>query len=69
MSGNIRPQSYQLAEPLWTDPGSKSGISERELISTLKKETKKKKRSVGGELIVKHSPKILASEGKVTINV
>ena len=44
MSGNIRPQSYQLAEPLWTDPGSKSGISERELISTLKKERKKKKK-------------------------
>ena len=25
------------AEPLWTDPGIKSGISVRELISTLKK--------------------------------
>ena len=28
-------QSSQLAEPLWTDPGLKSGISVRELISTL----------------------------------
>ena len=36
-SGNIRLQSSQLAEPLWTDPDRKSGISLRELISTLKK--------------------------------
>ena len=36
-SGNTRPQSFQLAEPLWTDPGLKSGISLHELISTLKK--------------------------------
>ena len=33
-SGNIRPKSSQLAEPLWIDPGIESGISERELIST-----------------------------------
>ena len=37
-SGNIRSQSSQLAEPLWTDPGLKSGINVRELISALKKE-------------------------------
>ena len=43
LSGNIRPQSSQLAEPLWTDPGIKSGTSVRELISTLKK------KSAGGE--------------------
>ena len=36
-------QSSQLAEPLWTDPGIKSGISVRELISSLKK------KSAGGE--------------------
>ena len=42
MSGNIRPQSSQLAESLWTDPGIKSGISARELISTSKKKKKKK---------------------------
>ena len=35
-SGNTRPQSSQLAEPLWTDPGLNSGISVRELISSLK---------------------------------
>ena len=37
-SGNIRPQSSQLAEPLWTDPGIKNGISVRELIFFFKKE-------------------------------
>ena len=36
-SGNTRPGSSQLTEPLWTDPGLKSGISVRELVSTLKK--------------------------------
>ena len=36
LSGNIRPQSSQLAEPLWTDPGIHSGINMRELISTSK---------------------------------
>ena len=36
-SGNTRPQSSPIAEPLWTDPGLKSGISVREIISTLKK--------------------------------
>ena len=38
LSGNNRPQSSQLAEPLWTDPGIKSGIDVRELIFTKKKE-------------------------------
>ena len=33
LSGNIRLQSSQLVEPLWTDRGIKSGISVRELIS------------------------------------
>ena len=33
-SGNTGLQSSQLAEPLCTDPGLKSGISLRELIST-----------------------------------
>ena len=37
LSGNLRSQSSQLAEPLWTDPGPESGISLCELISTLKK--------------------------------
>ena len=29
-SRNVRPQSSQLAEPLWTDPGQKSGLGVRE---------------------------------------
>ena len=33
-SGNTRSQSSQLAEPLCTDAGVKSGISVRKLIST-----------------------------------
>ena len=53
-SGNARPQSSQLAEPPWTDPGVNSGIGVRELIliSTLeeegermKNEKKKKKKA------------------------
>ena len=44
MSGNIRPQSSEFAEPLWDDPGLKSGISVRELIST-----SGEKRCKGGE--------------------
>ena len=57
LSGDIRPQSSQVPEPLWTDSGIKSAFSVRELIST------------GGESMVKHSPKILASEEKVTMNL
>ena len=37
LSENIRPQSSQLAEPLWTGPGIKSGISVCELIFALEK--------------------------------
>ena len=44
-----RPQSSQLAAPLWTDPDLRSGISVRDLISTLKKK-KKKKAQAGYEL-------------------
>ena len=47
LSGNIRPPSSQLAEPLWTDPGIKSEISARELIST-SKQTKKRRQEMNG---------------------
>ena len=40
-SGNTQLQSSQLTEPLWIDPGLKSWIVVRELISTLKKKKKK----------------------------
>ena len=39
-SGNARPQSSQLAEPLWTAPDPDSEIVVRELISPLKKKKK-----------------------------
>ena len=39
LSGNTRPQLSQLTEPLWTDPGLKSGIDMRELMSALKKKS------------------------------
>ena len=42
-SGNARSQSSQLAKPLWTDPGLKSGISLPELISIQKNKNKKAK--------------------------
>ena len=45
-SGNTQSQSSQLAEPLWTDPCLKRGISLRKLIST----KKKKKAQTGDEL-------------------
>ena len=40
-SGNTRPQSSQLAEPLWTEPGVKRGISVRKLIPLGEKNEKK----------------------------
>ena len=49
-SGNTRPQSSQLAEPLWTGPGLKSEISVRELISTLKKKKKERRRGMNGRI-------------------
>ena len=36
-SGKTRPQSSQLAEPLWTDPGQRGGISMHDVISTKSK--------------------------------
>ena len=43
-SGNTKSKSSELAEPLCIDPGLKSGISVRELISTKKKRRRKKKK-------------------------
>ena len=60
LSGNIQPQLSQFAEPLWTDPGIKSGSSGCELIST------SKKKSACREWMVEHSPKILTRKVKAT---
>ena len=60
-SGSTRPQSSQPAEPMWTDPGLRSGISARELISTLKK--KKRRRGMNCQTFSQN----LAREEKATI--
>ena len=67
--GNTQNQSSQLAEPLWTDPGIKSGISKRELISTLNNNNnnnKKKKKAQAGTEWSNVRPNFFASENKDT---
>ena len=76
---SLSSKSSQLAEPLWTDSGIKSGINVREQISTSEKQNKnttkpkerkkKKKKSAGGEWMMEHSPSILSSEDKATSTV
>ena len=49
-SRNTRPQSSQLAEPLWTDLGQRIGISVRDPVSTsreIKEEEEEKERRQG----------------------
>ena len=43
LSDTAQPQSSQLTEPLWTDPGLKSGIIVRKLISTSERIFKKRR--------------------------
>ena len=54
-SGNTQPQLPQLTEPLWTDPGLKSGIDVRKPISHFKKK-KKSSRQVMNHRIFCQSP-------------
>ena len=49
-------QSSQLAEPLWTDPGIKSGTSVRELISPPPKKKKRRNAQVGSEWSFSKNP-------------
>ena len=56
LSGNIRPQSSQLGQPLWTDPGIKIGMSVSELISTEKKK-KKRRQGINGRQFYKKQQK------------
>ena len=65
LPGNVRPQSSQIAEPLWTDPGIKSGISLRERIFTFKK----KKKTQAGEFLVEHSPQNPRKQKATTTNI
>ena len=56
--GNIWPQSSQLAETLWTDPGLKNGIVVRELIFNQKKKKKSKRRRGANRRTFPQSPRI-----------
>ena len=55
LSGIIWPQSSQLAEQLWTDPGLNSGISVLDLISTKKQIDKAQARSKLSNILPKSS--------------
>ena len=57
-SGNARPQSSQLAKPLWNDPDLNTGISVRELISTSNKQTNKETQAWNerSDILPKSSP-------------
>ena len=57
-SRKIRSQSFQLALPLWTGPGMKSGIGVRDLIYI----SRPKKKNAGGESIVEPSPTVHESD-------
>ena len=71
LSGNIRTQSFQPAEPLWTDPGIKSGTSVHELISASNKQTKKRWQGMNGRTFSQKSsqtrkkppPPVLLADG------
>ena len=63
LSGTIGPQSSQLAELLWTDPGINSGISARELISTSKQ---RKTEAQAGNEWSNILPKFSPARGKKT---
>ena len=56
--GTFGPQSSQLAEPLWADPGKKSEINVRELISISKRKERKKKKAWNewSNILLKFSP-------------
>ena len=69
LSGNIRPQSSQLAETLWSDPSIKSGINLRELISTLRRKEKKEKKAQAGNEWLDILLKTLANEEKATTTI
>ena len=47
MSRNIWPQSSQIAEPLWTDPGIKIEIGVRKLIARRRRKRRREKRRRG----------------------
>ena len=58
-SGNTQSQSSQLAGPLWTNPGKKSWLSVRKLISTIYIYIKKIKKAQAGNKLLNILPKSL----------
>ena len=66
LSGKTQPQSSQLTEPLWTDPGLKKVELVSMSCSPLKEKRRKQKKSTEREWKVEPSPKILASETNTT---
>ena len=66
LTGNIRPQSSQLAEPLWTDPDKKSEISVRELKKKEEKSAGLQKFSRAGKKPRYHSLKPCSNWNRVT---
>ena len=54
---NTRLQSSQLDEPLWTDPGLRSGVSVCELISTFNPPKKRTKKAQAGNELSNIVPK------------
>ena len=54
--GNARPQSFQLAEPLWVDRGLDSGTGVREGISTLNNNDNKCRRGMVCRSFPQNSP-------------
>ena len=52
-SVNACPQSSQFTDPLWTDPGLKSGIGLRELTCALKKKKKEQVETDSSDLLLK----------------
>ena len=65
-TGNIWPQSSLLTEPLWTDPGLKSGICVCKLISTSRTHTHTNaQEGLNGWTL----PKVLGSKEKAVVTV
>ena len=68
-SGNTQSQSSQLAEPLWTNPGVKRGISMRKLISNKKKKEKKRRRGMNCRTVSQGSSHARKKPPRVLISV
>ena len=64
-SGNARPQSSQIAEPLWTDPGPRSEIGVCEVICSLKKKIEECCVGPSSQILAHDEKAITSKEGSV----